>query len=267
MEYKLVKIKIADHMAFLSLARLDSLNAVNSDLAGEIIESVKELDANNDVWVIVLKSDARIFCAGLDLKYAMTGGLMADAGRSADGRMGGHILFDCCNILEQCRKPIIAAVHGACVGAGLDMIAACDIRLCTDDATFSIRESGIGIVADMGSLQRLPLIIGQGFTREMAYTARFFTAREVERMRLINAVYPDRASLYEGAEKLARQITVNPPLGVQSAKELLNASRYMKAEEGMLKGGEMNGRLIATHDFKEAATAFLEKRKPVFKGE
>jgi enoyl-CoA hydratase len=265
MEYKLVKIKIVDHIAFLSLARLDSLNAVNQELATEIMESVKELDANNEVRVIVLKSDARIFCAGIDLKFAMTS-VMADTGSSGAAGLEGHVFLDCCNILEQCRKPVIAAVHGACVGAGLDMISACDIRLCADDATFSIRESGIGLVADMGSLQRLPLIIGQGFTREMAYTARFFTAREVERMRLINAIYPDRASLYEAVEKLARQIAINPPLGVQSAKELLNASRYMKVEEAMSKGGMMNRRLLTTEDFKEAAMAFVEKRKPAFKG-
>lgn len=265
MEFKLVKRTIEDHIAFLSLARVDSLNAVNLELATEILESFKELDADIETRVVILKSDARVFCAGIDLKYAMSG-VMGDARNRSEAAVGGHALLDCCNIIEQCKKPVIAAVHGACVGAGLDLISACDVRLCTEDATFSIRESGIGLVADMGSIQRLPLVIGQGFTREMAFTARFFTAKEVEKMRLVNAVYPDKASLYAAAEKLARTIADNPPLAVQSAKKLLNDSRYMKIEDAMLKGGEMNGMLFGTEDFKEAARAFLEKRKPVFMG-
>lgn len=265
MEFKLVKRKIEDHIAFLSLARVDSLNAVNLELATEILESVKELAAQSEARVIILKSDARVFCAGIDLKYAMSG-VMGDAGNRSAGVERGHTILDCCNIIEQCRKPVIAAVHGACVGAGLDLISACDIRLCTEDATFSIREAGMGLVADMGSIQRLPLVIGQGFTREMAFTARFFTAREVEKMRLVNAVYPDKESLYEAARKLAQTIADNPPLAVQNSKELLNESRYMKIEDAMLKGGEMNRMMFITEDFKEAARAFLEKRKPVFKG-
>lgn len=264
MDFKLVKRNIKDNIAYVSLARLDSLNAVNLELATEIFETFRELDADGEARVIILRSDARAFCAGIDLKYAMSG-VLGDA--SADGGAPrGHMLLDCCNIIEHCRKPVIAAVHGACVGAGLDLISACDIRLCTEDATFSIRESGIGLVADMGSIQRLPLIIGQGFTREMAFTARFFKANEVEKMRLVNGIYPDKESLYAAAEKIARTIADNPPLGVQKAKELLNESRYMKIEDAMLKGGEMNGMLFKTEDFKEAASAFLQKRKPIFKG-
>lgn len=265
MEFKLVKRVIEDHIAFVSLARVDSLNAVNLELATEILETFRELDADNEARVIVLKSDARAFCAGIDLKYAMSG-VMGDAGVGSDAALRGHILLDCCNIIEHCRKPVIAAVHGACVGAGLDLISACDIRYCSEDATFSIREAGMGLVADMGSIQRLPLVIGQGFTREMAFTARFFTAREVEKMGLLNAVYPDKENLYAAAAKLARQIADNPPLAVQNSKLLLNDSRYMKIEDAMLKGGEMNGKMFQTDDFKEAARAFLEKRKPVFTG-
>ncbi|MBN1663288.1 MAG: enoyl-CoA hydratase/isomerase family protein [Deltaproteobacteria bacterium] len=266
MEFKLVKRNMENHIAFLSLARVDRLNAVNRELAVEILESFKELDELGDVRVVILKSDARVFCAGLDLKAAMTGGFGGDAQNQTGPELNGHALLECCNIIERCKKPVIAAVHGACVGAGLDLIAACDIRFCTEDATFSIREAGIGLVSDMGSIQRLPMIIGQGFTREMAYTAGFYTARDAEKMRLVNAVYPDKEALYAAAEKLARTITENPPLGVQSSKLLLNAGRYMQVEEAMLKAGEMNRKLMASDDFKEAAQAFLQKRKPVFKG-
>lgn len=265
MEYEMVKREIKDHVAFLSLARVDRLNAVNMELAMEIIESFKELDAQNEARVIILKSDARIFCAGLDLKFAMGG--LGSSSRNQTVDIGtDHPLLECCNIIERCRKPVVAAVHGACVGAGVDLIAACDIRLCTEDATFSIREAGIGLVSDMGSIERLPYIIGQGFTREMAYTAGFYTAKQVEKMGLVNAVYPDTLALYKAAEKMARTIAENPPLAVQGTKSVLNEGRYIKVEEAMLKAAKANGMLMGTEDFKEAALAFLEKRKPVFKG-
>jgi len=152
------------------------------------------------------------------------------------------------------------------VGGGFDMIAACDIRLCTEDATFSLREAGIGLVADMGILQRLPLIIGQGFTREMAYTARFFSAREVARMGLVNGIYADREALMEEAKKLAALIAENAPLAVQQTKKVLNYSRSATVEDGMSMAMQKNMVLLFSQDVREAMTAFMEKRNPRFKG-
>ena len=146
------------------------------------------------------------------------------------------------------------------------MIAACDIRLCTEDATFCLKEAGIGLVADMGILQRLPLVIGQGFTREMAYTARFFSAREVERMGLVNGVYSDSEELMKEAKKLAAQIAENAPLGVQQTKEVLNYSRNVTIPEGMSMAIHKNMVLFSSEDMGEALAAFKEKRKPRFKG-
>jgi len=170
-------------------------------------------------------------------------------------------------VLEECRKPVIAAVHGQCVGGGLDIICACDIRLCTEDASFSLREVAVGFVADMGVLQRLPHIIGQGFTREMAYTARFYSAKEAERMGLVNSVYPDREALLAGAKELAAQIAANAPLAVMATKEVLNYSRTATIEEGMDRAIQKNAVFLASKDIREAAVAFAEKRKPEFKGE
>ncbi len=263
-----VEVGVEDHVATLSLARTESLNALNLAFGAELTEAVRELDRREDVRVIILKSNARIFCSGLDLKDFVSLGLLGGGAKSTYlFRDRVQALFDCCNVLEECRKPVIAAIHGLCVGGGLDIICACDIRLCTEDASFSLREAALGLVADMGVLQRLPHIIGQGFTREMAYTARFYSAQEAERMGLVNAVYRDRDSLLEGAKKLAAGIAANAPLAVMATKEVLNYSRTASVEEGMHMAIQKNGIFLSSKDVREAAAAFLEKRKPDFKGE
>jgi enoyl-CoA hydratase len=265
---RFVEIEVENYIATLSLANNKSLNALTVDFAAEITEAVKALDARDDVRVIILKSNARIFCAGLDLKGLMALGILGCGVKTAyyfQDKL--QVLFDCCNILEICRKPIIAAVHGMCIGGGLDIISACDIRLCTEDASFCLKEAAIGMVADMGVLQRLPHIIGQGFTREMAYTARLYSSREAERMGLVNAVYPDQETLLAEAKKLAGQITENGPLGVMATKEVLNYSRTASIEEGMHMGIQKNALFMSSKDIQEAITAFMQKRKPNFKGE
>ena len=262
-----IKIKIENNVAIMSLARNEHINALSVEFAYEITGAVKSLMADDSVRVIILNSDARIFCAGLDLKAMTAGGVDGTPKTTIAFPQTFEPLLECCNIMEKCPKPIIAAVHGKCVGGGLDIISACDIRMCTEDATFSLREVAIGIAADMGVLQRLPLIIGQGFTREMAYTAKFFTAREVERMGLMNHVYPDKDTMMREAKKLALEIASMPPLAVQNTKDIMNFSRNLTIHEGMMYAIHKNMVLFFTADTREALTAFMEKRKPVFKGE
>lgn len=268
MSCQFIEVTVENNIATLALNRVDSLNALTIAFGEEMTAAVKDLSAREDARVIVLKSNARIFCSGLDLKAFMKLGLLGGgAKKSFHFYDSVRPLFDCCNVLEECRKPVIAAVHGLCVGGGLDIISACDIRLCTEDASFSLREAAVGFVADMGVLQRLPHIIGQGFAREMAFTARFYTAREVERMGLVNAVYPDQTALMDAAYKLARQIADNAPLAVMGTKEVLNYSRTATIPDGMAKAIEKNAMFLTSKDIKEAATAFAEKRKPNFTGE
>jgi enoyl-CoA hydratase len=266
MGYKFIELEVEDTIGILTLARTERLNALSLEFAAEITGAVKELWDTDEVRAIILASNAQIFCAGLDLKSFISAGLDGSAKGSLNFPTKLHELFDCCDVLEECPKPLIAAVHGQCMGGGLDMIAACDIRLCTEDATFSLKETGIGLVADMGVLQRLPLIIGQGFTREMAYTARFFSAKEVARMGLINNTYTDRAVLMDEAKKLAKQIAENAPLAVQETKKVLNYSRNATIKDGMSMAMQKNMVLFISQDLREAMEAFKEKRKPDFKG-
>ncbi|PKN38865.1 MAG: enoyl-CoA hydratase [Deltaproteobacteria bacterium HGW-Deltaproteobacteria-2] len=265
MTYKFIELDIKDYVATVTLARMESLNALSLELALEITDVFKKLGAMDEVRVAILQSKARIFCAGLDLKDAAS-----SFGDSAKGIFNAikriQPLFDCCNAIEECPKPVIAAVHGKCIGGGLDMIAACDIRICSEDAIFSLKEANIGLVADMGVLQRLPLIIGQGFAREMAYTAGNYPARKAEKMGLVSDVYADKDALMAAAQQLANEIAANAPLAIQCTKEVLNFSRYTSVSEGMALAVQKNMFLLTTQDLKEAFIAFMEKRKPDFKG-
>jgi len=226
----------------------------------------EDLDGDDEVWVVILNSNARIFCAGLDLTQLSSMGPDADAGQLLKVPARDKFIFECCHAIEDCRKPVIAAVHGKCVGFGLDIAAACDLVLCTEDAQFSLREAQIGIVADVGGLQRLPHIIGLANTRHMAYTARFFSAKEVEKMGLILEILKDREHLLEKSGQLAGEIMECAPLAVQSTKEVINYSRYAPVRDGISLAVHKNLVLFKSQDVLEAVTAFLEKRKPVFKG-
>jgi len=264
--YQNLDVSIEESVAIVTMARTESMNALSLAFAAEIAQAFRELGGNDEVRVIVLASRARAFCAGLDLKEFAAAGLKGSAKASLGFPAAFRPLFDCCDEIENCPKPVIAAVNGLCIGGGLDIVSACDIRLCTEDASFSLREAAIGLVADMGVLQRLPRVIGQGFTREMAFTARFYTAGEAKAMGLVGAVYPDGAAMMEGAGTLARQIAANAPLAVQATKDVLNASRHLTVRDGMSLAQHKNMVLLMSQDLKEAFASFRERRKPDFKG-
>ncbi|HRS97583.1 MAG TPA: enoyl-CoA hydratase-related protein, partial [Smithella sp.] len=250
----------------VTMAREKTLNALSLEFASEIADVFRSLASRDDVRAVILKSKARIFCAGLDLKDAASGFTGTSRG-PWDMIKKSQPLFDCCNAIEECPKPVIVAVHGQCIGGGLHLICACDVRLCTEDAVFCLREPKIGLVADMGALQRLPLIVGQGYAREIAFTVGNYSARQAEKMGLVNGVYPDQASLDEAAWQMAGQIAENAPLAIECTKEVLNFSRYTSVSEGMALAIQKNMFLLATEDIKEAFLAFMEKRPPKFKGQ
>jgi enoyl-CoA hydratase len=161
---------------------------------------------------------------------------------------------------------VIAAIHSHCIGGGVDLISACDIRLATADAVFSIRETRMGIIADLGTLQRLPHIIGHGWFRELALTGRDFTAAEALQMGLVTRVCDNQEELYSEARVLAGQIADCPPLTVQGVKDVILYSRDHGIESGLKYVAQKNTAALPSEDVVEAVTAFMEKRKPVFKG-
>ena len=260
------KVEADNHIAWLILNRPEKRNAMGLAFFEEIGDLFDDFERNPDTRVVVIRAEGKSFSAGTDLEEAAA--LVSQ--RTADGRdkMQKDILKlqQGFTKIERCRKPVIAAIHSHCVGGGMDMICACDMRLATKDAIFSIRETRLGIVADLGPLQRLPHIIGQGRFRELALTGRDFTAQEALQMGLVTRICDDRPTLYKAAKNLADEIAACPPLTVQGTKEVINYSRDNGIEAGLQYVAQKNSAALPSEDLFEAVTAFMEKRKPVFKG-
>ena len=168
--------------------------------------------------------------------------------------------------VAECPKPVIAAIHGYCIGGGVDLAAACDIRLASADAVFSVRETKVAIVADLGSLQRLPRIIGKGHVAELAYTGKDITAARAREIGLVNDVSADADAVLAAARALAAEIAANSPLAVQGTKAVLAACEDRSVADGLDYVATWNAGFLASDDLVEAMTAFMEKRPPTFTG-
>jgi enoyl-CoA hydratase len=219
------KVDQQDHIARLTLNRPEKRNTMGFGFFEELAKHFAQFDSNPDVRVVVIKAEGKSFTAGTDLQEAASLVVGGAADEREWIRMKVAELQEGFNAIEQCRKPVIAAIHSHCIGGGVDLISACDIRLAAADAVFSIRETRLGIIADLGTLQRLPYIIGQGWFRELALTGRDFSAAEALQMGLITRICETREKLYQEAEKLAGQIAALPPLAVQGVKDVINYSR------------------------------------------
>lgn len=267
--YYLVEKK--GHVAWVWFNRADKKNAMNQDAWMDSPAVFKALDEDPEVRAIVVAGKGDCFCAGIDL-IGMVGTMPELMENEQKGGLKWKLLKkiyplqETMSAMETCRKPVIAAIHGHCIGAGLDFVTACDIRLCSEDADFCLKETAIGFVADVGVLQRLPLIVGQGVTREMAYTAKTMDARRALAVNLVNGVYPDAATLFKEAQAMAETIAANPPIAVQASKEVLNHGTAQAVSEGLRYVASISSNIIPSHDLIEAFTAFAEKRKPVFTG-
>lgn len=261
------KIEKDGYITWLTLNRPEKRNIMTMAFFYGLVDLFKEFDEDPGVRVVVIKAEGKSFTAGLDLSEA-AGDLLQ--GTSADAREALRKkiveLQEGISIIEKCRKPVIAAVHGHCIGGGVDLTSACDIRLASKDAVFSIRETKIAIVADVGTLQRLPSIIGQGWFRELALTGRDFTAGEALKMGFITRLCEDRESLYAEAEKLAEEIAANSPLAAQGVKDVIIYSRDNGVYPGLNYVAQKNASLMPSNDMMEALQAFKEKRPPKYTG-
>ncbi len=271
-KYTVIRVDRNGPIAEVVLDNPDRLNAMAPVFFTEIKQAFEEIDADPEIRVAILWAEGRLFTAGLDLKAALEGVLGGNLGNGSvvtnnlDMYKTIHDLQDAMSAAEKCRKPVIAAVHGHCIGGGVDLTTACDIRLCTKDATFAIHETKIAIVADVGTLQRITNVAGRGMAREMAYTGKRLTADRALRCGLVNEVYENKEKLLEGAREMAAEIAANSPLAVQGTKAVLNYSDEHTTEEGLEYVAQWNSAFLHSEDLKEAITAFIEKRQPEFHG-
>ncbi len=270
-EWKAFTVDHRDQIAQVTLTGPGKGNAMGPDFWRELPLIFAELDSDPEVRAVVLTGSGKHFSYGLDLPaMAPTfGPLLADRAFAAPRteflnevrRLQASV-----TAVADCRKPVIAAVSGWCIGGGLDLIAAADIRLASADAKFSLREAKVAIVADIGSLHRLPGIIGDGHLRELAFSAKDIDAARAEKIGLINDVYPDRDAVLAAAHELAADIAANPPLVVQGIKDVLDQPRAGRVADGLRYVSTWNAAFLPSEDLTEAMQAVFEKRPPEFKG-
>lgn len=269
--YRAFDVAIADQVATVTLIGPGKGNAMGPDCWFELLPLFTALDADPEVRAVVLTGSGKHFTYGLDLP-AMAGdfGPVMAPGAQAGPRTEFHDLIKRMqagiNAVADCRKPVIAAVAGWCIGGGVDLISAADIRLASADAKFSVREVRVAIVADMGSLARLPLIIGDGHTRELAFTGKDIDAARAEKIGLVSDVYDDQESLRAAAYELAAEIAALPPLVVQGTKTVLDHSRNARVDDSLRYVAAWNAAFLPSQDLTEAITAVFEKRAPEFQG-
>lgn len=256
MAYETLIVEIEDHICLIKLNRPDAMNALSSQLLGELSKAVQAADSNDKVRVIVLAGSEKAFAAGADIKE------MAD--KSFVDVFTEDMFTEDTDRLLRCRKPIIAAVAGYALGGGCELAMMCDFIIAADNAKFGQPEINLGVIAGIGGTQRLTRFVGKSKSMDMHLTGRFMTADEAERSGLVSRVVPAK-KLIEEAMATAQKIAEKSALTVVAAKEAVNRSYETTLAEGLLFERRLFQSLFATEDQKEGMHAFLDKREPQFR--
>uniref|UniRef100_A0A0E0JT02 Enoyl-CoA hydratase n=1 Tax=Oryza punctata TaxID=4537 RepID=A0A0E0JT02_ORYPU len=247
------------------LNRPAQLNALSPDAFAEIPRAMALLDRLPAARAVVLSAVGPHFCAGIELGSPGNPATAPSRDPEAEGLRRAILEMQAAlTAIERCRKPVVAAVHGACVGGGVEVVAACDIRCCSKDATFVLKEVDMAIVADLGALQRLPRIVGYGNAADLALTGRKITAMEAKEMGLVSRVFNSKQELDAGVAKIAKEISEKSAWAVMGTKAVLLRSRDITVEQGLEHVATWNASMLRSNDLEEAIKAFLGKRKPVF---
>jgi enoyl-CoA hydratase len=236
-QYKSFTVSIQNHIAQVQFSRPEVMNSMDKAFWVELPLCMREIESQTDARVIVISSTGKHFSAGMDLGVFSDTSTMPqskDPSRMAEGlRRLVLQLQASLSSLEEVRLPVLTAIQGGCIGGALDLVCAADSRYCSDDAYFTIKETELGMTADVGTLQRLPKLIPAGVVKELAFTGRKFSAQEALQFGLINRIYPDHESLIAGVMDLAQQIAANSPLAVTGCKEMINFSRDHSVEDSL----------------------------------
>uniref|UniRef100_R4G4P5 Delta(3,5)-Delta(2,4)-dienoyl-CoA isomerase, mitochondrial n=3 Tax=Rhodnius TaxID=13248 RepID=R4G4P5_RHOPR len=270
--YKTLNVTVPKPFVYhVQLNRPEKLNAFNETMWKEIGECFTALGDQDDCRVVLLSANGRLFTAGIDFNSMMSLGQTLSEHEDVARRCKIlksliHKYQDSITSLEKCVKPVISLVHNACIGAGVDLITAADIRYCTEDAVFQVKEVGIGMAADVGTLQRLPRVVGStSLVNELAFTARKLLASEAKECGLVNRVYKDKESMISEAMKVAEDISRKSPVAVQGTKRSLIYSRDHPVQESLNHIADWNQTMLQSEDFLNATVAEATKSSaPVF---
>ncbi|MFK7770900.1 MAG: crotonase/enoyl-CoA hydratase family protein [Saprospiraceae bacterium] len=270
MDLKYLKVTIENHVAQVSFNRPEKANSLHMPAWYEMKSVFEELDENSEVRSIVLTGEGKHFCAGIDLETLMD--MQKYNSISCPGRRSEKLrrfilkFQDTITAIEKCRKPVLAAIQNACVGGGVDIISACDMRYCTDAAYFAIKEVDLGLVADIGTLQRLPNILNPGIVSELAYTGRKVMSEEAAKIGLVNQTFATQEDMMNQVMELAKIIASKSPLVIRGTKEMLLYKRDHSVEESLNYMATWNAAMLMSEDLMEAFQASMEKREAVFNG-
>jgi len=273
MNYESFKYTSEEGVGHLILDKGEDLNKMTMNFWYELPRILDEIDKDASLRVLILSSTGKHFCAGMDLKNFGTLGNDAEKKPNVPdkARIGESLyrvakeLQDMLSKLEKLRIPVLAGIQGGCIGGGLDLVTAADMRFASKDAFFCIQEVNIGMAADIGTLQRLPRVIPEGKVRELAYTGRRMPAGEALEAGLVNKVYESHEEMVSGLKEMAAVIASKSPLAVYGTKAILNFSRDHTIAEGLEYNALWSGAMLPQEDMAEAMMSNIEKREPEFK--
>jgi len=261
------EVEVDGGVAHLAMNRPEKANGMSPDFWEDLPRLTKELEQDMTIRAMVISGKGKHFTGGMDLSAF---GSIMDLLKSEPGRSSYETrklvlkLQNSFNALEEARFPVIAAIHGACIGGGIDMISACDIRLASNDAIFSIEEINIGMTADVVTLQRLPKLMAPGIVKELAYTGRRFSATEAKDWGFINAVCDSQQDVLDKALELARQIATKSPLAISGIKKSIDYARDHNVADSLNQIATWNGGMLRPEDLMGAIKAKMEKKQAVF---
>ncbi|MGE0153244.1 MAG: crotonase/enoyl-CoA hydratase family protein [Reyranellaceae bacterium] len=266
MAYESFDFAVGEGIAHIRFNRPDKRNSMTLAFWQEMRAVFAEIDSRAEVRVAVISAAGPHFTAGMDL--SVFGSLTppnAEEGRKRENLRRQILWFqECFSVVDRCRVPVLAAIQGGCIGGGVDLATACDMRYCAADAFFTIKEIDIGMVADVGTLQRLPQQMPAGLVRELAYTGRRLTAEEARACGFVNQVFATPQELVDGVLAIARAIAAKSPLAIAGSKEMLNYARDHSIADGLNYIATWNAAMLLTADMPEAFAATAQKREAKF---
>jgi len=258
------------YVGLITLNRPEKRNALNLALWNALDEAIRLAAEDEEARVILLRAEGKSFCSGLDISAENEITMALGSTPGASQKLNFFKLVkktqDIHTRLERLTRPTLAVIHGHCLGAGLELVLCCDIRLCSQETVFALPEAKLGIITDVGGLQRLPKIIGPGHAREMAFRGRPFDAAWAQAVNLVNDVYADKKTLDTKAMEMAEEIASNPPLAVQGAKEVMLFDEEVSLNQSLDYNAARSCMIVPSDDLFEAITAYTQKRKGEFKG-